>query len=667
MNLINNPYREFYKRISLFSDEELLTVAIYDAALCSPEGNIFSMLANRIIDELISRDLPVSKTIRVRDKMMSLSFSSESVRAMIRRERDQELNRLVYQYRDIQQFSRKLNCYSSEGFLPELPENVIFLPAGYLWVNNELHIMGEDGATQCIYPGLIYIRRLLINRDDETAPQKAEVSFSCDGEQKVRTFDLSSLYDSSRLKALADNGAAINRNNAAAIAQYFFDYMSTFRSTMQRTWVTSHIGWQTKTTEDEATGEKKKQFCTFVPYCSEDEYDHYAFSSERRAILSSFGTVGEWAAAIRKYRNAEHIPFRIILAASFASVLAEPLMYQPFFVNIVGRSQYGKTPALMVVTSVWANPDEKLGYVKELSGSDDALEMGAQFYGNLPYCVNESQLRETGKSNIDHLVYQLGDGKPKTRAKGAGGLREQSNWCNAIFLTGEEILSQSSDKLGVRTRVLDLTLTEAVISPDDRETEALCERVSIHYNTAGREFVSHLLAAGGMDKARMLYNEYRERIPKNIERRQNHIAAAILTADRLAAEWIFEDSNYLETEDILPYLKRKPDEKQQQDYTPAQQLIDEWLRDQLGEDFQGKTDLGRVIKDTDIFVFFEDDTLLDLLRDNGYDPEKYISWAGENGRLAQGKDGSDKYPVSQLKNEPQHKSRLYAIRLPITP
>lgn len=48
---------------------------------------------------------------------------------------------------------------------------------------------------------------------------------------------------------------------------------------------------------------------------------------------------------------------RIILAASFASVLLEPLGALPFFVHLWGvDSGTGKTVALMLAASVWADP-----------------------------------------------------------------------------------------------------------------------------------------------------------------------------------------------------------------------------------------------------------------------------------------------------------------------
>ena len=83
---------------------------------------------------------------------------------------------------------------------------------------------------------------------------------------------------------------------------------------------------------------------------------------------------------------------KIILAASFASVLLEPLGCLPFFVHLWGvDSGTGKTVALMVAASVWGDP--AIGnYVKTFDGTVVGLEKTAAFLNELPLCLDELQL-----------------------------------------------------------------------------------------------------------------------------------------------------------------------------------------------------------------------------------------------------------------------------------
>ena len=60
--------------------------------------------------------------------------------------------------------------------------------------------------------------------------------------------------------------------------------------------------------------------------------------------------------ACQKVRSGNVFP-RLILAASFASVLVKPLGGLPFFLHIWGGTEVGKTVGLMLAASVWANPE----------------------------------------------------------------------------------------------------------------------------------------------------------------------------------------------------------------------------------------------------------------------------------------------------------------------
>lgn len=656
---------DFLQRIPEYSDRELIAAAIYDAALFSPSELGFDILANRIFTELVKRDLLTNKANKARELVKRTFKETPKKRNMI----ISELRRTAVSgpirwaaptYDDIMGISKHLDDYEFTEDVDYITRvgNMPWVPEGYYWGRKDgaLHqFMEDEDDLDLIYPGIITITRILLDRNNNSnTPQKAEVLFMCDEQEQLRKMNLKDLYNPEDVFKLANYGAYINKANAKHLAKYFFEIISNHRRDIPHIYITRQIGWQ------------DAQYKDFVPYASEREYDCCEYEKEYQSVLQSQGNYKEWALLINPFRDCNHIPFRIILATSFASVLAEPLMHQPFFLNIHGRSQLGKTPSLMVVASPWANPDRQSGYIKDLAGSDEALELGAQFYGSLPYCLNESQNRVAQKKEptIDKLVYLLGDGTPKTRGKGSGGLQIQSSWCNAIILTGEENLTGESDKLGVRMRAFDLHVSEKIISQDDKETESLCKNLLIQYNTAGPVFIRKLLNDGGLEEAIHLYDEFRAQIPANVETRQNHIAATILTADRLLAKWIFEDSNYLTVEDLLPYLKVRPDMPTEQDNESAQKIIDDWLRSELGDDFSKKSTYGRILKGTNIFVVFDDKTLVDMLSSHGYDVEKYSKWAKANGKLAANEKHGYKRGVNRIKNDPEHSGHLYALVLP---
>ena len=525
--------------------------------------------------------------------------------------------------------------------LLQIPPQVVYAPPPVIYVP--------------IYPGKIYINRILISeRDDPDAEQIAELKFECGNEMKVRRIPMADLYSGTKLLSLAKYGALINSGNAGFLAKYFFDWMSEYGETLKRDYMTKSIGWV------------GKNFDSFVPYYSTDVYYNPDYDKEYKSIIKEFGTYKEWAMLVNKFRDENHIPYRIILATSFASVLAEPIMKQSFILHIHGRSQSGKTPAVMLIASVWADPNLKSGYIKPLSGSDEALEMGAQFYGSLPYCLDETEMRASKEKTprLTHLVHLLTDIMPKPRGKGSGGLRLQQSWCNASIITGELDIINQSEHIGELARVFDLPIMESIFSDDEKETEHLIDGLLLQYGTAGPEFVRRLLSEGGLDQARNLYDHCREQIPNNIEKRQKHIAATIITADNLIAEWLFEDTVKLTVADLLPYLKRREIGLQEIDYTEVQNTINEWIRGEVGDDYTVESDKGRVINGR-MFAFYKDETLIELLNQNDADLETYLNWAQSKGILVTNKKGDGyKHPVASRRNDPKHKPRLYTICLP---
>ena len=351
---MDKTLRTFLQRVPDYSDRDLITVSIYDAALFTPSELGFDFLTNKIFTELVKRDLPLSRASEAKRlvKRLSKEGSSEDRRIAaigpIRWE--------APTYDDLMSISKLLNNYDYRAYVEFIisSDHKPILPESYYWGNNNvLHHFSDDSSDiEDVYPGIITITRIFLDKDcNSNIPQKAEVSFMCEGQEKLRRMNLKDLYNPNSVLLLANDGAFVNSENAKYLARYFFDYIRTFRTDIEHIYLTRQIGWQ------------NKEYKEFVPYKSDCEYDHSEYRKEYLSIIHSQGDYKEWATLINPFRDNNHIPFRIILATSFASVLAEPLMHQPFFLNIHGRSQLGKTPSLMVVASPWANPDRKSGYI----------------------------------------------------------------------------------------------------------------------------------------------------------------------------------------------------------------------------------------------------------------------------------------------------------------
>ena len=101
---------------------------------------------------------------------------------------------------------------------------------------------------------------------------------------------------------------------------------------------------------------------------------------------------------VKQLRASGRIELKFLLAASFASVLVHLLGGLPFFVDLWGETEGGKTVSLMVAASVWANPDGN-AYIGDFKTTDVALEAKADMLNHLPMFLDDTS-KVSKKSGI---------------------------------------------------------------------------------------------------------------------------------------------------------------------------------------------------------------------------------------------------------------------------
>ena len=291
----------------------------------------------------------------------------------------------------------------------------------------------------------------------------------------------------------------------------------------------------------------------FAPYS-----DKLVFgaAAEFRALYDSISAKGSYEAwlDIAKKCREESVPAHIMLSASFASPLLAVVGSLPFFVHLWSPDGgTGKTVALKLAASIWANP-EMGKYVQTLNATNVGMEKTAAFLGQLPYCMDELQLSrdQQGKSKID--VYQLAEGVGRTRGTKGGGVEATSRWQCCFLTTGESPITDIKRGSGAVNRVIDIGCsTDKPVLKDGR---TVTQVIDANYGHAGRIFISKLYEYDNMlESVKITYNEYRRQLEKaNVTGKQAMAAAAILTASQLAAYWIFKDEKNLTVEEIVDYL-----------------------------------------------------------------------------------------------------------------
>lgn len=361
----------------------------------------------------------------------------------------------------------------------------------------------------------------------------------------------------------------------------------------------------------------------FSPYVDGLIFDGDANYRSLYNSVSERGNESEWYKVAVECRKMS-VTARIILAASFASVLLEPLGCLPFFVHLWGiESGTGKTVALMLAASVWGNP--AIGeYIKTFDSTVVGCEKTAAFLNHLPLCLDELQLTKDsrGKSNFD--VYKLAQGVGRTRGNRSGGIDATQTWKNCILTTGESPLIGQSAGAGAFNRVIDIecTASEAVIK-DGMRISGILKR---NYGFAGKRLTERIYGENSekiIAALREIYRaEYESMAKSDTTEKQAMAAAAISIADDWISETYFKDGLPPLGEELRKFLATKASVSAG---ARAYQFLCDWIS-QNANKFCADTvgDVYGVI-DSDV-VYINRSVFNQAMADNGFDARSVLSY-----------------------------------------
>lgn len=389
----------------------------------------------------------------------------------------------------------------------------------------------------CVHPILPIMR--LINGN--TGEESLVIAYRKGDKWRTILSSKKDIATSTSIVNLANAGVVVNAENARILSTYLLYMENLNYDILPEQHSASQLGWTDK-------GE-------FLPYVENITFDgDQAF----KHIFDSVQCVGNedaWLDMARKVR-AEKTIARVLLAASFASVLLEPCGLLPFFIHAWGQTEKGKTVMLMLATSVWANPASG-AYITTFNSTNVGLELYASCLNSLPMCIDELQLLNSTALSIkgfDNLIYSLTEGIGRTRGSKQGGVQKLNTWRNCFISTGETPLQQNNSGGGAVNRLIEIECDGALYS----DLHGLSECVKSNYGFAGKKFIEFITANNGLTACRQIQQMYyRQLQEQGVTDKQASSASVILTADKIATECIFADNNCLTISDIVPMLKQK--------------------------------------------------------------------------------------------------------------
>ena len=200
---------------------------------------------------------------------------------------------------------------------------------------------------------------------------------------------------------------------------------------------------------------------------------------------------GTWEGWLEAWAVAAQRPVaRLAVYTALASALLPWTTDRGCVLDVWGETSIGKTTALNLAASVWAQPR---GYVGKWASTMTYRERSAAVLSCLPLLLDDTrQIAPKERDLIGQTVYQLADGQGKGRGF-VFGAQARAVWCSFTISTGESPLLGTSQDEGARARCLSV---EGAPFGDRSEAVTVNRVTDRHYGHLGARFVGALLARG---------------------------------------------------------------------------------------------------------------------------------------------------------------------------
>ena len=491
------------------------------------------------------------------------------------------------------------------------------------WNASDTGIYGTDKmgfeVVACYHP-IMPVQRL-VNID--TGIHKVKLAFSLGKRWNTIIEDRSVISDSRSIISLSKYGIMVNSETGKALVRYLADVEQMNYDLIPEVSSVGRLGW----IDDYG----------FSPYVEDLVFDGEETFRTRFESIQEKGSRQAWLDCVRAVRAGKtpgNVVARIVLAASFASVLVKPCNCLPFFVHLWGGSETGKSLSLVLAASVWANPEIGV-YIQTFNATEVGKELGAAFCNSLPLIIDELQLVKDSRKDFDKMIYQLSEGVGRTRGQKQGGLQKTPTWRNCIITTGEFPIISANSGEGAVNRTIEVDCHDTKLFDEPKKTAT---SLYANYGFVGREFVEHLMEDGAIERVQKLQEDLQEELKTgDTMDKQTASAALILAADRLTEEWIFQDGVLLHPEDIRPYLVSK--ETVNQNGRALQYLYD-FININQARFTPDADKQGEVWGDLDDdYAYIIRSKFDQILADEGYNASAFLGWAKNTGNIVCGKDG----------------------------
>lgn len=486
------------------------------------------------------------------------------------------------------------------------------------WIANDsgVWMLGESGRMiACYHP--IYPSRILINAETNTC--KVEIRFKVRGKWKSMFADRRVIASKSSIIALADSGVQVTSENANLLVQYLAEVEALNEDDVKEQTSTSRLGWIGN---------------TFMPYGTDVVFDN---EQNLVSLFNSIKSVGNrqlWYDTVSDIRRKGKIEALMYIAASLASVLVEPCGALPFIVDLWGETGKGKTVALMVATSIWADPNEG-AYMTDAKATTTAMEIRLNILNSLPMTLDDmAQIKNQYDEDFSELVYRWCAGKGRDRSNVNLGLNKLTSWHNCILTNAEHSLVTETMQGGAINRIIDIEMGDGYIFENGNE---IADIMRNNYGYCGREFVEQVQLLG-FEAIREIQRGYVVKIKEyaesqSVEKEEKQILpmSIILTADEIAEKYLFKDGVRLDIPTCCDLLKNRGEVSE---HKRAYEYLKETIagnRFRFNNEPESTTEQWGSFMNSDRYAIIVSKQFDRIMKEAGFQTKAFLSWAKKHG------------------------------------
>lgn len=491
------------------------------------------------------------------------------------------------------------------------------------WVADESGVRTYDNTgvkLACYHP----ILPIEVLTNVETNVQKVTLAFCRKGRWSKVTVPKSVVSNNNKIVALADLGISVTSDNAKYLVRYLADVENEglVRGTIPERLSTAKMGW--------IDGK-------FMPYDCEYEFDAESQFRESFKAIGKKGKRDKWFSFMLEMRQKRRPELRFMMSAAFASTIVKLCNALPFWASLWGESGGGKTVCLMCAASIFADPCN-YRYIADCRQTDVSMELRASFFNNLPLMLDDTAtVKEKYGDDFSKVIYSLASGKGKGRATRDLGLRNEETWCNTILITGERALSTENLQGGAINRVLDFEMQSGSIFDDGQSVVNLLRS---NYGFAGEEFIEAIHEIG-IDGIREIQKEILSDIQNRDEdklEKQSISLSILLTADKIATDYLFNDGIYLTYDEVKQVLVDRSDMSENErcyEYILGEIAINaaKFTTNSFGDRPIEQYGEFETMDDGSKYAVIYANVFNSMCKKGGYSSKSFLSWAAKNGRI----------------------------------